>query len=351
MLVTVLAISALVSPVRALTAQAEEATDTTTDTTTDTSAATTSAYTLGIDVSKYNGTIDWESVAANSNIKFVIAKAGSTNSGLDPTFDANMKGAAAVGLSTGAYIYSYAMSVEEATEEANLIVSWLSGYTVNYPVVFDIENSSQTALDAATVTAMCNAFGDVVSAAGYTPLIYTYKNFYMAHITTDLRYGLWIAQYSTQCDVGSANIWQYTSSGSVSGISTRVDVNALMTESSFNSVIKTANGWYSDENGTRYRQADGTDAYGVCMVDGMDYYFDDQGYLIEGRAYKINGKLYVFDEYGEMQINCYYTLNGVTYYCDVRGIATVQPSTDDETTTSDETTDTTTTDDAPDAAK
>lgn len=280
-------------------------------------------YTLGVDVSKYNGTIDWNAVATNSNIRFSIAKAGSMKSGMDPQFAANMKGAGAVGLKTGAYIYSYAMNVDQAKAEANQIVAWLANYNVNFPVVLDIEDRTQAALDANTITAMCNAFGDIVSAAGYTPLIYTYKNFYMAHITQNLKYGLWIAQYnSSKCDVGAANLWQYTSHGAVAGISTRVDVNALLSGSF---AAKRGSGWYSDGVGTRYRQPSGYDVIGtVCMVGGMDYYFDDKGYLIVSRAYKINGQTYVFNEYGEMQINRYYTLNGRTYYCDVRGIATLQ---------------------------
>jgi len=320
MLAAVLVFTSLVSPIFAMTAKADN-----------TSAA---GYTLGIDVSKYNGTIDWKTVASGSNIKFAIVKAGSTKSGVDPTFVANITGASAAGLKTGGYIYSYAMNVDQVTAEANQLVKWLAPYTVNFPVVLDIEDPAQTVLDANTVTAMCNAFGDVVKAAGYTPLIYTYKNFYMAHITTNLKYGLWIAQHNTtKCDVGSANIWQYTSSGAVAGISTRVDVDALITSGSF--AAKHGNGWYSDGNGTRYRQTDGTDAKsGVCMVSGMDYYFDDQGYLIVSKAYKINGNLYVFNEYGEMQINRFYTLNGITYYCDVRGIATPQPQTSSQATPS-----------------
>lgn len=290
----------------------------------DNSAA--AGYTLGVDVSKYNGAIDWKTVANGSNIRFAIVKAGSTKSGVDPTFVANMTGASAAGLKTGAYIYSYAMNVDQATAEANQLVKWLAPYTINFPVVLDIEDPSQTGIDANTITAMCNAFGDVIKAAGYTPLIYTYKNFYMAHITTNLKYGLWIAQHNVaKCDVGSANIWQYTSSGAVAGISTRVDVDALMTGTF---AAKKGNGWYSNGSGTRYRQDSGVDAVGgVCMISGMDYYFDDQGYLIVSKPYKINGNLYVFNEYGEMQINRYYTLNGVTYYCDVRGIATPQPQT------------------------
>lgn len=293
-------------------------------------AAASAGYTLGIDVSKYNGTINWGAVASSSNIKFAIVKAGSTKSGQDPQFVNNITGAAKSGLSTGAYIYSYAMNVDQVKAEANQLIAWLAPYSINYPVVLDIEDKTQAGLDAATITAMCNAFGDIVSAAGYTPLIYTYKNFYKAHITQDMKYGLWIAQYNAgKCDVGSANLWQYTSNGAVAGISTRVDVNALLT-GSFNA--KRGNGWYTDGIGTRYRTEGGTDVIGdVCMIGGMDYYFNDKGYLLESTTYKIDGKMYVFDENGEMQINRFYTLNGVTYYCDVRGIASVWSTTPTQT--------------------
>ena len=90
----------------------------------------------GVDVSKHNGSVNWSQVAA-SGMKFAFIKAGSTNSGVDPNFDANIKGAAAAGLKTGVYVYSYATTPEAAQNEANLVLQWISNYTVNYPVVFD----------------------------------------------------------------------------------------------------------------------------------------------------------------------------------------------------------------------
>ena len=186
--------------------------------------STAQAATAGIDVSKYQGAINWSAVAA-SGVTFTFIKAGSTNSGVDPYFTTNIAGAQAAGIRTGVYIYSYATSVAAAQAEAKLVLQWVANANVNYPIALDIEDSVQKGLDANTVTAMCNAFGDVIAAAGYTPIIYTYTNFYKSHITSALKYPKWIAQYGDSCDTPGYSIWQYSSSGSVAGISGRVDMN------------------------------------------------------------------------------------------------------------------------------
>ena len=91
----------------------------------------------GIDVSKYQGAIDWGAVA-RSGIKFAFIRVGSTYSGIDPTFDYNMRSAQANGIKTGVYIYSYATNAEQAAMEAVLVTQWLAAYQVQMPVVFDI---------------------------------------------------------------------------------------------------------------------------------------------------------------------------------------------------------------------
>ena len=93
-----------------------------------------SSIARGIDVSKHNLAIDWNQVPS-SGVSFAFIKAGSTNSGVDPYFDANMNGANAAGLRTGVYLYSYATNAEQAQNEANLLLQWMSNYTVSYPVV------------------------------------------------------------------------------------------------------------------------------------------------------------------------------------------------------------------------
>ena len=115
------------------------------------------ALARGIDVSKHNGAVNWGQVAA-SGIKFTFIKVGSTNSGIDPQFAANITGAQAAGLKTGVYIYSYATTPEQAVNEANLVLQWIAPYTVNYPVVFDIEDKCQKGLSNQQLIDIINAF-------------------------------------------------------------------------------------------------------------------------------------------------------------------------------------------------
>ena len=98
------------------------------------------AIAQGIDVSKHNGAVNWGKVAS-SGMKFTFIKVGSTKSGVDPQFAANITGAQAAGLKTGVYLYSYAVTPEQAAVEANLVLQWIEPYVVNYPIVFDIEDS------------------------------------------------------------------------------------------------------------------------------------------------------------------------------------------------------------------
>ena len=99
-----------------------------------------SSIARGIDVSKHNLAIDWSQVPS-SGVTFAFIKAGSTNSGVDPYFDVNMRGANAAGIKTGVYLYSYATNAEQAKNEAELLLQWISNYTVSYPVVYDVEDS------------------------------------------------------------------------------------------------------------------------------------------------------------------------------------------------------------------
>ena len=96
---------------------------------------------MGIDVSMYQGTIDWQAVK-DSGVKFVFIRVGNVEKGIDPYFAANMAGANAVGLRTGVYIYSYAKTVEEVTAEAAMVLNAIAPYTVSFPVVIDYEDNT-----------------------------------------------------------------------------------------------------------------------------------------------------------------------------------------------------------------
>jgi len=191
----------------------------------------------GIDVSEYQGKIDWEKVKA-SGIEFAIIRLGYrgyTEGGIypDSCFDSNIKGALDAGLEVGVYFFSQAITVEEALEEAEFVLTRLEGYHITYPVVFDWEvigkSSARTyGLDTDTLSQCAVAFCDKMADAGYAPMIYFTS--YAGYVKYDLSrlkgYEFWFAQYSaTPSFYYDYQMWQYTSSGKVDGISGNVDMN------------------------------------------------------------------------------------------------------------------------------
>ena len=153
-----------------------------------------SSIARGIDVSKHNLGIDWSQVPS-SGVSFVFVKAGSTNSGVDPYFDANMRGANAAGLRTGVYLYSYAVNAEQARAEANQLIQWIGNYTVNYPVVFDVEAPCHKNMSQAQLQELINAFCSIIEANGYYPVVYSSRNMFRDKIG-NIGYDKWIAQYA-----------------------------------------------------------------------------------------------------------------------------------------------------------
>ena len=191
--------------------------------------------TLGIDVSKYQPSINWDSVKA-SGIKYVIIRCGyrgaSTGSLIqDPYFVSHIKGAKAAGLKVGVYFFSNALNEYEAVEEASMCAELCSGYGLNYPVFIDVESSSRPGYNSLSVeqrTANIKAFCSTISSAGYTPGLYANKNWLTEKInTSSLSCKIWLAQYNSSGPTytGRYDMWQYTSKGHVDGISGNVDMD------------------------------------------------------------------------------------------------------------------------------
>ena len=186
----------------------------------------------GIDVSKWNGKVDWVAVR-NFGVQFVMIRAGVGSSrgaySTDVKFDYNIRGASAAGLKCGVYLYSYARSVTAAIGEAEYMVRILAPYKhmISFPVVYDIEDSSQEDLGRDELTAMCVGFCNTVQAAGYKPMIYTSKNWLEHKIdATKVKADVWLAQWTSKPTwSGKYTMWQYTDSGTVSGISGKVDMS------------------------------------------------------------------------------------------------------------------------------
>ncbi len=190
----------------------------------------------GIDVSKWNGTIDWKSVK-NSGIDYVIIRAGYGTSTVDPQFKTYIEGAKNAGLKIGVYWFSYATSTEKAIIEAQKCLETLSPYknSITYPVFFDFEYDSVAyakkngvKVTKELATKMANAFINTVESKGYTTGIYTNKDFSSTYYAEDLinSNNLWVAQYSSTNTFGRPySMWQYSEKGIVPGIKGYVDLN------------------------------------------------------------------------------------------------------------------------------
>ena len=199
---------------------------------------------FGIDVSKWQGTINFDKLTASKKIDFMIAKSGEYWESkkafqLDSQFERNYSEAKKRKIPFGTYLYSYATNVEKARTEANELVRYLkkTGKTFELPIFFDIEDNTQNSLSKQDKTNICKAFGEIVQNAGYKVGIYSSKYWLMNQI--DLAqipssYDIWVASYGTNNGsvpaskyefAGNHDIWQYTSTGRIDGINGNVDFN------------------------------------------------------------------------------------------------------------------------------
>lgn len=190
----------------------------------------------GIDVSKWNGEIDWDKVK-NAGVEFAIIRAGyrgSVSGSLvqDPRFEENMRGAQAAGIPTGVYFFTQAVNEVEAVEEASMVLELLRKYKVEFPVFIDTEgaggNGRADGLDVETRTLVCEAFCRTIENAGYTAGVYGSRNWYNNRLETKRldNYFIWLAEYrSVPLYQGYYGMWQYTSKGKIDGINGNVDLN------------------------------------------------------------------------------------------------------------------------------
>ena len=189
---------------------------------------------LGIDVSKWNGSIDWNAVK-NSGVSYVIIRCGYRGSSQgtlieDPKYRTNIQGAAAAGLKVGVYFFTQAVNEIEAVEEASMVLSLVKGYNISYPIFLDVESSGGRGdgISKETRTAVCRAFCQTIKNSGYAAGIYANKTWLNERIDSGQlgAYRIWLAQYASKPTyAGRYDIWQYSSKGQVSGIKGNVDLN------------------------------------------------------------------------------------------------------------------------------
>lgn len=192
---------------------------------------------VGIDVSAHQGEIEWSQVA-EENLDFAIIRLGNRGYtegaiSLDEYYEANISGAKQAGLETGVYFFSQAINEEEAREEADFVLEHLGGLTLEYGVIYDHEpvsdeqgRANKVSRDQLTKNAL--AFCEQIEKAGYSTMIYGNKRDIARMDMTKLSsYPVWFAEYDSPNPTGQFDfeIWQYSNSGQIKGIATRVDMN------------------------------------------------------------------------------------------------------------------------------
>ena len=289
----------------------------------------------GIDVSRWQGDINWSQVAAD-DVSFVMLGTRSKGA-VDPYFHRNIQQASAAGVKVGVYIYSLAMAPEMAVEEANFVLNLIHDYPVSYPVAFDMEDSTQGTLSKDELAAIANAFCGRISEAGYYPVIYANDNWLANKLDmSKMNYPVWVARYSAKPAYQNPVMWQATSTGAVNGISGNVDIDFQFKD--FTSVIpantwrtingqtyyyqnyaKQKNNWIQDDGAWYYMNGDGLVSKGWLNQSGKSYYLDDStGKMITGWK-SDSGKWYYFGSSGALSKG-WINDNGTWYYSNQDGV-------------------------------
>ncbi len=216
-----------------------EVIDASEETTGNSAIKTVEGAVFGIDVSKHNGSIDWNKVK-NEGVRFAIIRCGyrGSKTGViveDPCFRDNIEGAIKADIPVGIYFFTQAVDETEAVEEASAVLSLIKGYNISYPIFVDTEsaggNGRADKLDVPTRSKVVQAFCETVrsGSAGYKAGIYASKNWFnnrldISKLSADNV--TWLAEYAEAPSyAGTYQIWQYSSAGRIPGIEGRVDMN------------------------------------------------------------------------------------------------------------------------------
>ena len=187
----------------------------------------------GIDVSYHQGTIDWEKVKNSGQVDFAIIRCGigmdQTNQD-DTQWENNTSECERLGIPYGAFLYSYADTVEKAKSEAQHVIRLVQGKNLTYPIYYDMEdNSVMNKIDSKTADEIAQTFLNTLEANGYKNVaVYSSKSLFETKLTADIfkRYPRWVAHYNDTCGYqGSYHMWQYTNKGQIDGITGNVDLD------------------------------------------------------------------------------------------------------------------------------
>lgn len=289
----------------------------------------------GIDVSRWQGEINWSQVAAD-DVSFVML--GTRSKGVvDPYFHRNIQRASAAGVKVGVYIYSLAVTVEMAEAEADFVLDLIHDYPVSYPVAFDMEDSTQGNLSKEELAAIANAFCKKISDSGYYPIIYANENWLKNKLDMSLMdYPVWVARYSARPSYQNPVMWQATSTGSVKGINGNVDIDFQFKDFSgqipantwrtingkryyYSNYAKQKNAWAQDSSDWYYMDSEGLASTGWITVSGSRYYLDETTGKMQTGWRQDQGKWYYLGSSGAVKKG-WIEDNGAWYYTDSNGI-------------------------------
>ena len=289
----------------------------------------------GIDVSRWQGEINWSQVAAD-DVSFVML--GTRSKGVvDPYFHRNIQQASAAGVKVGVYIYSLAVTVEMAEAEADFVLDLIHDYPVSYPVAFDMEDSTQGNLSKEELAAIANAFCKKISDSGYYPIVYANEKWLKNKLDMSLMdYPVWVARYSARPSYQNPVMWQATSTGSVKGINGNVDIDFQFKDFSgqipantwrtingkryyYSNYAKQKNAWAQDSSDWYYMDSEGLASTGWITVSGSRYYLDETTGKMQTGWRQDQGKWYYLGSSGAVKKG-WIEDNGAWYYTDSNGI-------------------------------
>lgn len=215
----------------------------------------------GIDVSQYQGVINWELV--KNHIDFAILRAGygqDIPGQDDPTFKRNADECTRLGIPFGVYLYSYAITERDALSEARHVMRLIKDYKMEYPIYLDLEDPRVGRLTNEQIERNCRVWADELVKNGYFPGFYASYYWWTSKLTGALfnRYTKWIARYSDELGIEGFDVWQYTDRGFVEGINGPVDRDyafrdfpAEIREGGYNNFSRP-----EENNGTHYEVGD-----------------------------------------------------------------------------------------------
>ena len=230
----------------------------------------------GIDVSKWNGAINWDE-AKKDGVEFAIIREGYGKKDpkqIDKRFYDNYNGAKSAGIHVGVYHYSYADSVDDAVKEAQFCLENIQGLDIDFPIVFDIEDKEQLKLNNRQRTDIVKAFCNEIEKAGYYAMFYCNLNWLNNYLYKDeltSKYDLWLAHWNAPVPSVPCGIWQKSDCGHINGINGNVDIDIAYKD--YPSIIKGMNNENVTSNTNTNQQIPVQQAEGVYIVKKGDTLF------------------------------------------------------------------------------